>query len=172
MRRRATSARGGSAMLETALWAPLLILFMMGTVELGRVYYTYHTIQKALYNVARLLGTQQGINFCDTTDTVYSNALAFALTGTSDSTADPLIPGLTADMINVRLERYVPETATLTECTCTLEANGCDAGQGGLAPQYIVVSIPDGYSIQLRIPTLVNDPILLRPQVRVPFGGT
>ena len=37
---------------------------------------------------------------------------------------------------------------------------------------YIVVSIPDGYSIQLVFPFFQVDPIPLRPQVRVPYGGT
>jgi hypothetical protein len=35
-----------------------------------------------------------------------------------------------------------------------------------------VVSIPDGYSIRPIIPYLSTEPILFKPRVRVPFGGT
>jgi hypothetical protein len=35
-----------------------------------------------------------------------------------------------------------------------------------------VVSIPNGYQLQLRIPFLPLEPIPLKPQVKVPYGGT
>ncbi|MBL0159644.1 MAG: pilus assembly protein [Bryobacterales bacterium] len=50
--------QGGGVLLETALWMPFLILLLMGTVELSRVTYTYYTLKKILYTVARTAGTQ------------------------------------------------------------------------------------------------------------------
>ena len=49
---------------------------------------------------------------------------------------------------------------------------GCDTANGGGSPDFVVVSIPNGYEVNPRIPFLTLDPILLRPMVRVPYGGT
>jgi len=166
---RARRQRGGT-ILEAVLFAPLLVLLLMGAVELGRVAYTYFTLQKILYNLARYLGTRQGVNFCDDSDATILAAKNYALTGTEDGSGDPLLPNLTADQIQIRIERYSAETHQLDACDCS--ASGCDVNAGGLAPDSIVVSLAGGYPVQLRIPRLVLDPIPLRPQVRLPYGGT
>ncbi len=169
MRRRRQS---GAILLETALWTPVLILLLMGTVELSRVTYTYYTLKKILYTVARTAGTQQGINFCDDTDAQMAAIKASAVTGTADGTGDPLLRNLTADLITVRIERYSADSGTLAECACEASATGCDTAQGARGPDYLVVTVPDGYPVTLRLPGLANDPIPLRPHVRLPFGGT
>lgn len=161
--------RRGSTIMETILFLPLLLLLLMGTVELGRLTYTYYSIYKALYTLARQAGTAQGANFCDDEDAVLQAVKNFVLTGTEDASGEPLIRELTPDRVRIRIERYNPETGGLDECSCGVP--GCDTGNGGLAPDYIVVSLPDGYPFQLRIPYLNLSPLLLRPQVRVPFGG-
>lgn len=160
----------GSALLETALFLPILILMLMGMVEIAKVSYTYYTLQKTMYTLARYLGSQQGVNFCDDSDASVTAAKNFAITGTTDNSADALIAGLTADMLQVRIERFNSNTGDLGACDCS--ASGCDAASGGLAPDFIVVSIPDGYQVRPVIPMLTIDPIPLRPQVRIPFGGT
>jgi hypothetical protein len=43
---------------------------------------------------------------------------------------------------------------------------------GGPRPDFITVSIPDGYQVTPRIPYILLDPILFKPQIRIPFGGT
>ena len=160
----------GNALIETAMMMPLLILLLVGMVEIARLTYTYYTLHKTLYSLGRYLGTQQGANFCDDADAVVSAAKTFALTGGSDSAVDPAVGGLTADMIRVRIERYAADTDELGQCECSL--SGCDSSQGGRAPDFIVVEIPDGYPILPRIPYLQSNEILFRPRVRVPFGGT
>jgi len=165
-----TRGRRGSTMVEAILFVPVLVLLLMGVVELGRLAYTYYTLQKMLYNLARYLGTQQGVNFCDAADATVEAAKNYALTGTTDGTADPFVPNLTSDRIQIRIERYNPDTQALELCDCS--ATGCDPSAGGLAPESIVVSITEGYPIRLRFPHLILDPIPLRPQVRVPYGGT
>jgi hypothetical protein len=42
---------------------------------------------------------------------------------------------------------------------------------GAQRPDYVVVTIPNGYQVQPRIPFLLVDPILLKPADAVPFGG-
>ncbi len=161
---------GGGAMLETVLWVPFLVLLLVGMVELGRVVYTYHSLQKTLYTLARYVGTRQGVNFCDDADAVVTAAKNYALTGSTEETAESLLQGLEADMIRIRIERYNADSGQLEECECS--ETGCDAAAGGRAPEYLVVSIPDGYPVQLNIPSLLLDPIPLKPQVRIPYGGT
>jgi hypothetical protein len=74
-------------------------------------------------------------------------------------------------MIRVRAEKYSAENGELLECAC--DSAGCDAEAGGRGPHYIVVSLPEGYPVSIAIPFMAQvDPIPLRPQVRVPFGGT
>lgn len=160
----------GSFMLETAMYLPVLLLLLLGMIQLARVTFTYYALQKALLTTARYLGTQQGVNFCDDGDTIVQQAKQLAVTGTADGSGDPVIQGLTVDQITVRIERFTAQSNEIGECECSV--TGCDTVNGGAAPDYIVVAIPDGYSIQLAIPSLPLDPILLRPRVRVPFQGT
>lgn len=168
--RRFAHRRRGSALIEAAMMFPLLMLLFLGLVEFARVGWTYFTAQKMLYTLARYISTQQGVNLCDAADLSVTQAKNLALTGTTDNSADPVITGLTADSFTLRAERLDPDSGEITECDCS--ATGCDAGQGGRAPDFISARFASGVSIQLRIPLLPSDPIILRPQVRVPYGGT
>jgi hypothetical protein len=160
----------GSIMLETVMFLPILLLLLLGSIELARVTYTYFTLQKTLYAIARFVGTRQGVNFCDDTDTTVALAKNYILTGASDGSGTPVVTNLTADQIQVRLERFNADGGGLGQCDCS--STGCDTSNGGRGPDYIVVSIPNGYSITLTIPQLPLDPIILRPHVRVPYQGT
>ncbi len=162
--------RRGSTLLETAMYLPVLFILLFGMVELARITYTYYTIQKILYTLARLAGTQQAVNFCDDSDAAVTAAKNFALTGTSDGSADPLVPNLTVDQIKVRIERLNRDTQELVECECSI--SGCDASQGGGSPDFVVVTIPDGYRVRPVIPFMSIDEFPLRPRIRVPYGGT
>ena len=162
----------GGALLETALFTPFLILLLTGMTELGRITYTHYTLQKTMYTAARYLGTQQGVNFCNSEDETIVAAKNYAVTGSLESGAVPVLPNLTPDMIQVRIERYNPETSELGECECAASLMGCDAAGGARAPDFIVVSLPDGYAVTPAIPYLTSQTIALRPVVRVPYGGT
>ncbi len=167
MRRR---SRGGNTVLEAALFIPILVTLLVSVEQLGKLTYTYYTIKKALYSAARYIGTQQGVNFCDAADPSILAGLNFALTGSTDGSANPLVTGLTPDMLLVSIERYSAADQTLSACDCS--ATGCDTSAGGTAPDFIVVSIPEGYAMRPIIPFLTLEPILLKPQVKVPFTGT
>lgn len=170
MRNRLRNRRRGTSLLEAALFIPFLLLLLLGMMEFGRVTYTYYQLQKTLYAFARFAGTQQNINFCDSSGASYQQALALALTGTGDANATPLIGGLDATNLRVRVERYNPTSSAIEECDCS--SNGCDPSQGGGPPGYIYVDLAQGYPFSFRVPGIQTDPILLRPSVRVPFGGT
>ena len=161
----------GSSLVEAALFVPILALLMFGTLELARIGWTYFTIEKMLNQIARDAGTQQAINLCDAADPQLLNIINYATTASEDGSATPILPNLTATNIAVRVERLDPTTATLGVCDCSI--TGCDISVGGRSPDFIVVYMPDGYSVSPRIPFMAAIiPFVLRPHVRVPFGGT
>ncbi len=170
---RARDSQSGGALLESALFIPILVLLMVGMVDLGQITYTYYVLRNTLYSVGRYAAVQQGIDFCDPNDPQVMGAINLGLTGTGvDPGTDPIIPGLTSDMISVNAEIVDPTSGVPTACPCAI--TGCDTEQGGTEPTFITVSIPNGYPMTPVIPgvTLPNGPILLKPTVRVPFGGT
>lgn len=167
----------GSVAVETALWIPFVFILFTGTVELGRITYTYYTLQKTLNSVARMVSTQPNINFCNPYDPTIQQIKMMAILSSSDANRSPseqtngLVANLTPEMIEVRAERYSRETGAITDCECVAAAGGCDASGGARGPDYVAVSIPDGYPMRLRIPGLTNEPIPLRPHVLVPYSG-
>ena len=163
--------RRGGAVLEIALFVPILFTLLVGMVQIGKITYVYYTLRKTLYTMGRFVAAQQGVNFCNDADAAVLAAKNFALSGNSSEEAtNTLLPALTADLITVGIERYDPESGVPVACDCSV--TGCDTANGGGSPDFVVVSIPNGYEVNPRIPFLTLDPILLRPIVRVPYGGT
>jgi hypothetical protein len=70
--------------------------------------------------------------------------------------------------------QVTPEAVDPVAGTPGAYGSGCGASPpfDGTPPDQIVVSIPEGYTIQLRIPFLPLDPIPLKPEVKVPYAGT
>jgi TadE-like protein len=163
MRRRAA----GNMAIEAAMWIPFMVLLLVGMVQFGKVTYLYYTLKKTVYSAARYLSLQQGVNFCDlTNDANVTAALQFAITGTTDGSGTPLIANLTPDMFQVSTQCVDPTSGVPGPC----DTGGCPAV--ARRPDYILVSMPNGYLVQPRIPLVTLDPIPLRPFVLVPFGGT
>ncbi|MFN0169419.1 MAG: TadE/TadG family type IV pilus assembly protein [Bryobacteraceae bacterium] len=162
--------RRGNSLLEAVFWIPIILLLMMGMFELGKLTYVYYMLQKTVTTVARYVASQQAVNFCDPIDTTVAAAKNLALTGTTDDGGTSFLQNLTADMIQVRIERFDVAVGELQECECS--STGCDATSSGRSPDFIVVSIPDGYNFTPRIPFVPLVEIALRPSVRVAFGGT
>src|SRR6516162_4255197 len=100
--------RRGAALVETVILLPVLMAFLMGTVSLAQMTYTYYMLEKLMFNLARYLGTQQGVNFCNGQDPTVQAAIDYALTGSTDSSDNPIVAGLTPSMFQVRIERYDP----------------------------------------------------------------
>jgi Flp pilus assembly protein TadG len=157
---------GGNMVLEGILWIPIIVLLVVGTLQFGKISYTYYSLRKAVFSAARYLAVQQGTNFCDLADDVNAQtALNFAVN--DPLTQAPLISGLTTDMLVITTECIDPATGAVG--TCDTSGCGITAAQ---RPDYIVVGIPGGYPVQPRIPGITLDPVLLRPQVTVAFGGS
>jgi len=162
MRRR---AQRGNMVLEAALFIPILVLLLVGMVQIGKITYLYYTLKKIVWATARQVSVQQGVNFCDlANDAGAQAAITFAIT---DSTGALIIPNLTADMLSVTTECAPPGDPTAAPVPCDVSACPVIAQR----PDYVVVTIPNGYLVTPRIPFLTLDPIPLRPSVIVPFGG-
>jgi hypothetical protein len=160
--------RRGNMVLESILWIPILLLLLVGMVQFGKLTYVYYQLKKALYSAGTYVAAQQGIDFCNLTgDATIQGALNLVLTGTTDGTAPSQFPTLTTDLVQVTTE-CVDSSGAIGQCSIS----GCDGAAGAQRPDFVVVSIPDGYQYTLRIPYILLDPVLLKPQVRVPFGGT
>jgi hypothetical protein len=153
--------------LEATLFVPIIVLLIVGMVQFGKITYTYYSLRKAVYSAARYLSVQQGVNFCDlTNDANVTAAINFAVTGTADGSGTPLITGLTPDMLQVTAQCVDPASGTPGPC-----ANlGCPTV--AQRPDYIMVSIPNGFEVTPRIPVVTLQPFNLYPYVTVPFGGT
>ena len=87
-----------------------------------------------------------------------------------DGSTEPLVRNLSAEQVLIRPERADAANGSVADCDCGGPA-GCALTDGGHAPDYIVAEIEGGYEFLLRIPFRSPAPVLLRPRVRVPFGG-
>ena len=168
MRRANWRDRRGNMVLEAVLFLPIMFLLIVGMLRIGEITYLYYTLKKALYASAQFLATQQGVDFCSDSTGLILAAKNFGLTGTTDGSQDSFLPALTPDLIDISTECY--DSSTQAVGPCTLSCDGSTAGV--VQPDYIVISIPDGYTIRPRLPYILSDEIPLRPFVRVPFGGT
>jgi hypothetical protein len=162
--------REGNVILEAALMLPVIILLLVGMGQIAKITYTYYNLRKTIYSIGSYLSAQQGTNFCDPADPNVQQAISFGLTGSTDNSLPVSITGLTADMISIAPQVVDSATGAIIPCECSV--SGCDLAAGGSAPGYIVISIPNGYMITPRIPFLPLLPIPLKPQVKVPYGGT
>jgi hypothetical protein len=159
------SKRRGNTILESAMLIPVIVLLMVGMVQIAKITYLYFTLKKTVYSVASYLSTQQGVNFCDSADPTIAAAINFGLTGSTDNSLPVFVGGLTPDMISVTPQR-LDGIDYSTFCAGSPSFSGA-------RPDFITVSIPNGFLVQLRIPMLPQmDPIPLKPSVQVPYAGT
>jgi len=139
---------------------------VVGTIQFGKVSYTYFALRKAAFSAARYLAVQQGVNFCDLADDANAqNALNFAMN--DPNTGTPLITGLTTDMFVISTECVDPASGAVGPC----DTSGCGAAAGAQRPDYIVVSV-SGFLYQMRFPGYTPDAVALSPSVTVAFGGS
>jgi hypothetical protein len=161
MRRRC----GGNMAVEAALFIPVLVLLIVGMVQIGKVTFVYHTVKKMVYTAARLVSVQQGANFCDlANDPAVQAALRNSL---NDANGTPIIADLTPAMLQIATRCFPSGDPTAAPGPC--DTGGCPAISQ--RPDFVMVSIPEGYLVRLRIPFLDLEPIALRPAVTLPFGG-
>jgi TadE-like protein len=161
-------ARGGSMAIELAMWLPVVFLLIGGLIQFGKITYIYYSLEKTVNTIASYLAVQNGVNFCpDAGDPTVAAAIQFGLTGTTDGSGTVAITGLTPDMITVTTQCLDPVTLTLGDCA----VSGCGTPVGAQRPDFITVSMPNGYIIQPRIPYILVDPIPLKPKAVMAYGG-
>jgi len=100
IRRRAPSARRfarderGTQLVELAVVLPVLLVLFGTAAEFGRFFYTYQTLSKATRAGARYLT----IKTPNTTDEKAQNLVVY---GNTEGTGEPVVSGLTPDMVRV-----------------------------------------------------------------------
>ena len=151
--------------LEAALFIPVLTLLIVGMVQIGKVTYLYYTLKKIVYSAAREVAVQQSINFCDVADDqTAQTALNFAL---NDTSGTPIVANLTA--LQVTTQCTDPNNIGGAMIPC--DTSNCDALTVAARPDFVTVSIPNGYLVNVLIPFISPIPVTLNPTVTVPFGG-
>ncbi len=165
-----TGSDRGQASVEMAIALPLLLLLLFGAYKLGRVFYTYHTLHKSLRGGMEYALHAQGVNFCDPNDPVLIDAKNFIVFGNLQGTGNPVVTGLTVDMIQFLPERGDPASSVVIDCGCTGDGS-CDISNGGAPPDYVTVNLPQGFPIDMTFPLLSFGTWNLRVSVRQPFLG-
>lgn len=163
------SSQRGNTLMESMLLLPIMFMLVFGMIEFARITWTYFTLQKILYTVGRYAATQPAVNFCDEADPILTDAKNLATRGVGDAAGDLQLANLTPDLIQIRLERIQTDTPSLGDCACS--ASGCDNAQGGRGPDFVVVSVSNGYSVRTNIPFFPSESFVLRPVVRVAYGA-
>ena len=169
----ASRSQRGQVVVELAFQIPLMLALLFGGVQIGRVYYTYHTLQKALRGGAGLLARSVNVNYCSADDLTLRDARNFMVYGNLQGEGSPVVSGLTTDLIQILPERGMTGSTGVTECICT-EGGGpdtCETGSGGRAPDFIVVNLRDGYPLAVPFPFVRIGIINLRVSVRMPVTG-
>lgn len=101
MLRRLIRHQSGAAAAEMALVAPLLILIMFGSMEMGYYFYSEHVVVKAVRDGARYASRRNFTNYdCPSTTiggTVVADTQNVTRTNTVDGTGTPRLAGWTAN---------------------------------------------------------------------------
>jgi hypothetical protein len=160
-------AERGQAVAELAFQIPLMLVILFGCVQIARVFYVYHTLQKALRGGAALLARSVNVNYCNSADPALADARNFMVFGNLQGEGTPVVEGLTPEMIQILPERLVAGTTTVTECLCSQEAGGCD----GRAPDFVAVNLGGGFPLQMLFPYVDLGTINLKVSVRMPVTG-
>jgi len=150
------------------------MLLLFGGVEIGRVFYVYHTLQKAVRGGAGLLARSSNIAYCNQADLTLTDARNFIVYGNLEGQGTPILQGLTTDTIQIVPERTIAGTTDVQTCSCNLDAgdpNNCDTSAGGHAPDFVVVNLGSGYPLALPFPYVNLGTINLRVSVRMPVTG-
>ena len=46
------------------MFVPILVLFIVGMIQIGKITYVYYTLKKMMYSAAMYVSAQQGVDFC------------------------------------------------------------------------------------------------------------
>jgi len=150
-----------------------MMLLLFGAVRIGRVFYTYHTLQEAFRGGAGVMARAVNVNYCDLNDVAFQDAKNLIVYGNLQGTGTPVVSGLTTDMIQILPERQDSGATSVTSCLCGQnDPDSCDPAGGGRAPDFVVVRFQDGFPMLLSFPFVDLAPLNLRVSVRMPVTGS
>lgn len=150
----------------------MVILF--GVVELARMFYVYHTLQKALRGGAALLARSTSVEYCDSEDLTMADVRNFIVYGNLQGQGAPVVQGLTPDMIQILPERGVAGSTGVIACSCSEDPEdpeNCNVSSGGRAPDFVVVNLGSGFPLAVPFPYVSAGTINLVVSVRMPVTG-
>ncbi len=160
----------GQAAAELVFSIPVLLMLLFAAFQLARVFYVYHTLEKALRGGAGMLARASSVNYCDSADPALLDARNFIVYGNLQGTGSPVVAGLTPDLVQIFPERAVAGSTVVTECLCG-EEESCDTAAGGHPPDYITINLGSGFPLEVPFPTVSFTTINLRVSVRMPVTG-
>ena len=141
-------------------------------MQLARVFYTYHTLEKALRGGAGLLARSSNVNYCDAGDSAITGAKNFIGYGNLQGIGTEIVPGLT-DLIQILPERTDTGSSVVNACPCgSTDVDDCDISAGGHAPDFVVVNLGSGYPLQLPFAYITLNTVNLKVSVRMPVTGS
>ena len=124
MRPRARSSRRGSAVIEFALSAAVLIPCMAGTFQFGYGLYSYNRLQSAVdeggrYAALRTYRTSAGATDTDKVKLAIKNVVVYGTPSPANG-AVPMVNGLGTGNVSVTYDAAVPSTVTVSISSFTV----------------------------------------------------
>lgn len=109
----------GVATIEFAICAPVLLLLMLATAEVGRVLFQYNTLTKTVRDGVRYTASKAAVGttrIVDITTQVRDETRNLVVTGNTAGSGSPLLPGLAVGNVTVSNagNGFVSVTATYT----------------------------------------------------------
>ncbi|HEX2494326.1 MAG TPA: TadE family protein [Steroidobacter sp.] len=94
----------GVATVEFAIVAPVLLLLMLATAELGRLAYQYNTLTKAVRDGVRFAVNEAAVGstrIVNITPLVRTQTLNLVVSGNVNGVGAPLLPGLSVENVSI-----------------------------------------------------------------------
>jgi hypothetical protein len=155
--------RSGNMVIEAALLIPVLVMLIVGMVQIGKVTYVYFALKKMVWAAGRQISSAPAVNFCDLAgDANVQAAIQAALT---DANGVPIIATVTSLQVTAECGDPANPSGALIPC----DVSQCPTV--GQRPDFFLVTIPNGYQVQLHFLFLDPIPITLNPFATVPYGG-
>jgi hypothetical protein len=151
-----------------------MVIVLFGIVEIARVFYVYHSLQKALRGGAALLSRSTNVEYCNPSDLTMADVRNFIVYGNLQGQGIPIIQGLTTDMIQILPERGVVGSTSVVECSCAEDPDDpetCNAATGGRPPDFMVIYLGSGFPLSIPFPYVSVGTVNLRVSVRMPVTG-
>jgi len=171
MRKERKHKQRGQAVMELALQIPIMMLLLFGAVQVGRVFFTYHTLQKAVRGGAGLIARSVNVDYCAIADPALADARNFIVYGNLQGQGAPVVQGLIPDMIQILPECRVVDTTELTACPSPEAGDNCDVTSGRRVPDFVVVNLGSGFPLSVPFPFVNLGIINLKVSVRMPVTG-